>query len=159
VPLEPTVLEFAAGERDTIVDIMDNLMSRHAGWINLEPAVDPDDIPARGTFRLFSVQGPAVPLCTWKPPDDKPRGVKFVSLGIQHGAGMKAVAYLERNGVFVPPRWKVLSDAPKRGVVIAVSPDEPHDTVLEWLLSAGRALCHLPYTQWRASVYRPGLPR
>ena len=152
---QPAVLEFATDDRTTVLGIMAELADRHGGWINLQPAVDPDDVPSRGSFRLFSVQGPDVPLCTWAPPDDKPRGPKYVSLGIQHGAGMKAVNALKRLDITVDPRWRVLTDAPKRGIVIAVPVDDPNEDVLEWLMTAGAALCRLPYARWRAAVYRP----
>jgi hypothetical protein len=151
----PAVLEFPPEDRSTVLGVMAELAGRRGGWINLQPAVDPEDVPQQGTFRLFSPQGPLVPLCTWTPPDDKPRGPKYVSIGIQHGAGTKAVNFLKQYDVTVDPRWRVLTDAPKRGLVIAVPPDDPNDTVLGWLLTAGAALCQLPYSRWRAAVYRP----
>src|SRR3954454_24268118 len=123
--LHPVVVEFDRGEPAKVVTLMGELAERRGGWINLQPDVDPDDIPPRGSFRLFSPQGPDVPLCTWKPPDDKPRGPKFVTLGIQHGAGMKAVPILDEHGVTVDRRWRVLSDANKRGLVIAVPTEDP----------------------------------
>jgi hypothetical protein len=148
-------MEFNAGDREKVLGLMTELAGRHGGWINLHPAVDPDDVPARSGFRLFSVQGPAVPLCTWAPPEDRARGVRYVSLGIQHGAGMKAVTFLDRAGVAIDERWRVLTDAPKRGMVVAVPPDESNDVVLDWLITAGATLCQLPYKRWSAAVYRP----
>jgi hypothetical protein len=50
----------------------------------------------------------------------------------------------------------VLSDHPRRGLVVAVHPDAPHDDVVRWLLSAGTALSRIPVTgSWRVEIHGP----
>jgi hypothetical protein len=124
------------------------------GWINLRPDVDPDDVPPRGGFGLFSARGPSVPLCTWMPADAKHQPPR-VSIGIQHGGGQRALRLLTEVDIRIDPAWRMLSDNPRRGVVIAVPATAPHDVVLGWLLQAGEALCPFPHTGWVAVVHLP----
>jgi hypothetical protein len=75
-------------------------------------------------------------------------------LGILHQTGPKAVRRLEDRGVDVPERWVVLSDHPRRGLVIGVHPDSAHVDVLDWLLRAGATLTRVPLTgAWQAAVH------
>ena len=149
------VVEFSFDHRDEVVGFMAGMAAAGDGWINLLPNVDPDDVPPESTFRVFSVRGPSVPLCTWKPADLTARSAPCVSIGVQHGAGVKVVPKLAEIDVVVPREWRVLQDQPRRGLVIAVPTSEDHDRVLEWLLRAGHALCPLPYEEWRATIYGP----
>ena len=102
---------------------------------------------------LFSGVGPPVPVCTWVAPEPAQKP-PHVELGILHQAGPKAARRLAEEGVAVPDRWVVLSDHPKRGLVIAVHPDSAHGDVLDWLLRAGRELTRVPLTgAWQAAVH------
>ena len=151
----PTILEF---RRDDTTGVLDLMREFHGGggWINFHPAVDPDEVPpdSGGILALFSARGPQVPLCTWTP-DEPSQRHPHVSLGLQHGTGGKAAPHLERLGVTVDARWRVMGDSPKRGMVVGVPADDPDDTVLRWLLDAGTALCPVdPMGRWVAEVYR-----
>ena len=122
------------------------------GWINLSPAIDEDqELPERSsTFGLFSGRGPDVPLCTWVPGPP-------VEVGIQHGAGAKAVKVLGELGEPVPDGWRVTQDHSRRGLVVIPSEGASDETVLDWLLKAGTALAsHLKLAGWwRAAIYNP----
>jgi hypothetical protein len=75
-------------------------------------------------------------------------------LGILHQSGPKAARALAESGVAVPEGWVVLSDHPRRGLVVAVHPDSAPLDVLDWLLRAGAALTRVPLTgAWQAAVY------
>ena len=152
----PDDVEFAVGETAVVVAAMSELAAAGGGWINLHPAVDPDDVPDQGgTFRIFGALGPKVPLCTWTPWAEGQRGTPRVTLGVQHGIGTKAVPFLAQRGITVDPRWRVLQDQSRRGLVVVAPVDDDHGTVLQWLIQVGAALCDLRYEGWRAAIYRP----
>lgn len=140
---------------------MESLSRAHAGWINLEPALDPDDAPppASGFFGLFSGRGPEVPLATWTPPSAPRRGRgEPPMVGLQHPAGAKARARLAELGRPVPEGWVVLQDHARKGLVVAVPPTAANTEVLRWLLGAAAALSMPgapPAVTWRATIYEP----
>jgi hypothetical protein len=124
--------------------------------VNLQPAVDPDDVPDPGgaLARAFSAAGPTVPLGTWVPGARRRNGTSEpVSLGLQHAAGQKALARLRDAGLPPVEGWRPLSDHPKRGMVIAVPDDEDPDVALRWLIRATELLApmELP-AAWHAGV-------
>lgn len=136
---------------------MGEIATEGRGWINLQPAVDPEDLDDRqgGAFRIFSAQGPEVPLCTWTPPERGRRAPPVASLGVQHGVGMRLVPLLAEAGIEVPPGWRVVQDQPRKGLVVSVPADEAHDHVLAWLVEVGEAICRVPHDGWVAAVHRP----
>lgn len=149
------VVTFRSDHPDPVVDLMREVAARR-GWITLQPGIDPGDLPPvrSSLFGIFSGHGPEVPVCTWVPNERTRSGVEHVAIGIQHATGIRTAAKLEENGHAVPDRWYVLQDHPKRGLVVAVPPDESHDVVLRWLLTAGAGLSVVPLTgEWRASVF------
>ena len=147
----PEQFDFLLDDRASVLASMERLHQSKKGWINLSPALDEDEEPPprSSTFGLFSGRGPDVPLCTWVPGPP-------VEIGIQHGAGAKAVPVLRDLGQPVPDRWRVTQDHSRRGVVVVVPDGTAHDAVLDWLLKAGTALAsHLKLAGWwRAAVYR-----
>jgi hypothetical protein len=151
----PETVRFSPESPGEVTALMDAMVERGKGWINVWADVGDDDMPQRRSFfSIFSGMGPAVPLCTWVAPrpDQKP---PHVELGIQHASGSKAAKRLEQLGHPVPERWVVLADHPKRGLVIAVHPDVTVEATLEWLVTAGKALARVPLPeQWRASVHK-----
>lgn len=157
MPIEPTRFRFDDDDREPVLRVMRELAPTGAGWINLEPDVDQDDLPpaAGGLFQVFSASSRQVPLCTWSPPEPRAK-YPYVSLGLQHGLGVGAAKYLARDvGLARDPRWRVLTDQPRRGTVVAVPVDDDFDEVLLWLLAAGTALCPAPFGgRWHAAVYR-----
>jgi hypothetical protein len=151
----PEVVEFDDSDHGAIVGLMADL-SGGGGWINLQPVIDPDEEPPRGSalFGIFSSRGPLVPLATWTPAGLSKRET-YVSLGLQHGTGTKAAARLQERGVPIEDTWRVLRDSPKGGLVIAVPASDAHEGVLDWLLRAARALCPVDNRgRWVALVYR-----
>ena len=154
---EPRYIEFDAHHLGEVVAAMDAMSEANQGWINFEPAVHVEDVPAPGSgfFSLFSARGPAVPLGTWTPPSAPRRGrAEPAMIGLQHPAGGKAKPLLERLGHPVPEGWPVTQDYVKKGMVVAVPPTATHEDVVRWLLSAATLLSSVPLTgQWRAAVY------
>ena len=146
----PEQIDFALNDRAAILERMGRLATSRKGWINLSPALDEGEEPPprSSTFGLFSGRGPDVPLCTWVPGPP-------VEVGIQHGAGAKAVQALRNLGEPVPDGWRVTQDHSRRGLVVVVPGDAPDERVLDWLLRAGTALAsHLKLAGWwRAAVY------
>jgi hypothetical protein len=60
------------------------------------------------------------------------------------------VRYLAERGVAVPDDWYVVSDHPKRGLVVRTYQSPPAD-VLGWLVRAATVTCPLPITgPWQA---------
>lgn len=134
-----TVVELHPPDLGPLLDVLDP-----AGWVNLRPAIDPDDDPGEpssGLFALFSARGPAVPLCTWHPGER--------SMGIEHGTGPKVARRLD-----LPPGWRVAQDHPRRGLVVVVPLGVPDAEALAWLVEAGTQLCPVPTTRtWVAEVH------
>lgn len=152
----PEILEVQADTAGPVVVHMGTLADAQSGWITLQPGVHPADVPPPQTIfsRIFSGSGPPVPVCTWVAPDAKQKP-PHPEVGILHASGSKAERRLETAGTPIPDRWVVLSDHPRRGLVVAVHPEAPHDEVLAWLLSAGTALTRIPVTgSWRVEVHR-----
>jgi hypothetical protein len=149
-----TIVEFDTNRRDEILVAMKDMKAAQSGWVNMSPAVESEDLPPDAGPKLWSARGPLVPLCTWTPPAKK-GAAPPVLIGIQHGVGAKAAPRLKELGVAVPGAWRVQNDHTRRGIVIAVPPEEKNDTVLKWLLRAGAMLCDLPYEAWIAELYPP----
>lgn len=151
----PEVIAFRRNDPTPVVEVMRQVAPAN-GWLTLQPAIDLDDTPARGgTPGLFSGRGPMVPVCSWVPGERTRRGDDYVALGIEHATGPKAAERLAERGPPVPDRWAVLQDNPRRGLVVAVPPDDAPEDVLRWLLDAASALSQVPLTgEWQAFVYR-----
>lgn len=135
--------------------VLDDLTAAGAGWVNLTPEVEPGAEPPPRTFvaLIFSGRGAAVPLVTWTAPD-RPGG--RVSVGIQHGAGPKALARLADAEHALPAGWTKLNDHPRRGLVLTVPADVAPADVVAWLLGAATVLSPAPLTgHWLAKVFRP----
>jgi hypothetical protein len=151
VAAPPEQIDFATDNRTAVLAGMDQLAESGKGWINLSPALAEDEEPpARSsTFGLFSGRGPDVPLCTWVPGTP-------TQVGIQHGAGTKAVEVLRNLGEPVPDGWRVTQDHSRRGLVVLIPDGTSNEQVLGWLLRAGTALAaHLKLAGWwRAAIYR-----
>jgi hypothetical protein len=151
VAAPPELIDFGLNDRAAVLARMDQLRESKKGWINLSPALDEDEEPPpprSSTFGLFSGRGPDVPLCTWLPGPP-------VQIGIQHGAGAKAVEVLRNLSQPVPDGWRVTQDHSRRGLVVIVPNDTPDTETLDWLLKAGAALAsHLKLAAWwRAAIY------
>ena len=156
---EPRYVEFTPDACDVVLSVMAELADAHEGWVNFEPSVHEEDVPAAGSaFSLFSSRGPAVPLGTWTPAAPPRRGrarADPAMVGLQHGAGSKVKALLAGREHPVPDGWVVTQDHPRKGLVLAVPPDTGPGEVGAWLVGAAATLSAVPLTGWRAAVYRP----
>ena len=155
MPSASEVFEFRPPDVGAVVAAMTELATAQRGWITLQPGIHPDDEPPAPTVlgRVFSGTGPPVPVCTWVAPEPKQKP-PHPEIGIMHKAGPKAVRRLTEAGVTVPDHWVVLADHPRRGLVVAIHPDSPHDEVLRWLLRAAQVLTRIAFTgTWKASVH------
>jgi hypothetical protein len=152
------VLRFTPDDTDELLAAMDALADTRDGWVNLQPVPDEDEAagaPVRaGVFNLFSGRGPRLPVGTWVPAAQGGRRPDPDSLGLQHAGGPKAARRLREVGVEPPGGATVLSDHPRRGLVLAVDPGTPPAELLRWLLAAAAALSPdpLPAT-WVAVVH------
>ena len=154
--VEPEVVELLENDTAGIVERMTALAERGAGWLNVVPAIDPEDAPPSddGLFGIVAARGPMVPECTWTPPAHKRGRVGPALIGIRHPAGTKAARQLADAGHAVPDGWNVTQDHPRRGLVVAVPASVDHATVLAWLLEAARALTPLALPRrWFAELY------
>jgi hypothetical protein len=154
---EIELLEFSRFEPVVVLARMDELTRTFGGWVNLQPNLDPDDVPTSGlgVLSVFSARGPAIPLVTWTPGQRTRRGTTPAEIGIQHPAGSRAVPLLRERGIEVPAGWSVVQDNPKRGLVIRPGPAAGPTEIVDWLLRATASLC--PYdmpTSWLATIHR-----
>ena len=135
------VVELPDGDVTPLLDHLEG-----ATYVNLHPGVDPDEAPpppTGGIFGgIFSNRGPVVPLATWTPGE----------IGLQHAAGQRVVRTLGERGCAVPEEWYVVSEHPKRGLVLRTY-QAPVEDVLRWLVRAATVLCPLPIVgPWQARV-------
>jgi hypothetical protein len=131
-------LELVDGDVTPLLEHLDG-----AVFANLWPGVDEDDVPSRSALgHLLGNSGPVVPLATWTPGE----------IGLQHAAGQRVVRTLGERGCAVPEEWYVVSEHPKRGLVLRTY-QAPVEDVLRWLVRAATVLCPLPIVgPWQARV-------
>ena len=150
--------EFSVDNLAQIDAYMARLTRAEDGWINLVPKItDNDERPTSlGFFALFGGGAIGVTMCTWIPGKHSRRGFIKPSLGITHVTGHRVFAELHALAVPVPETWLVEQDHPRRGLVLRVPSDEPHEHVLVWALRAVDALsAPRAVRRWRADVYLP----
>ncbi len=83
------------------------------------------------------------------------RAPRADSIGLQHRGGPKARFTLADAGTPIPAGWKLLSDHPKRGLVIELPDGVAPEEIVQWLVTAARVLSpmELPH-RWVAAVHR-----
>jgi hypothetical protein len=136
------VVELPDGDVEPLLEHLEG-----ATYVNIHPGVDADEVPPppSGLGGLLSNRGPVVPLATWTPGE----------IGIQHLAGPRAARFLADKGVPVPEEWYVVSDHPRRGLVVRTYTAPPLDT-LRWLVAAATVMCPIEITgPWHAEVHHP----
>ena len=155
-------ISFDSGDTAPVVREMEGLVARGdgLGWINIGPGLRDDQIeqlPVPTMLgRWFSGRGPAVPMATWTPPRGSPAGLP-PTIGVEHGAGPKALDRLRDAGAPLPAGWRKVQDHAKNGIVVQPAAGASHDDVLGWLLSVCWALCPIDIEDhWLAEVHRPG---
>ena len=154
-------IAFKSSDTSPVVGEMEGLEARGdgQGWINIGPGLRDDQIdrlpPPTVLGRWFSGRGPAVPMATWTPPRGVP-GSMPPTLGVEHGAGPKALDLLRDAGAPLPAGWRKVQDHAKHGIVAHPSSQASHHDVLLWLLSVCRALCPIDIEDnWLAEIHRP----
>jgi hypothetical protein len=157
VTSQPRYVEFQPDRAEEVIAAMEAVGEAGAGWVNLEPAVEAEDIAAggSGTFALFSGRGPIVPLATWTPARTQRRGRREPAMiGLQHPAGSRAKPLLAELSHPVPDGWIVVQDHVRKGLVLTLPDGVSAADALGWVLRAARLLSTVPLTgQWRAAVY------
>jgi hypothetical protein len=150
-------VEFNPDELTTIVASMARLSGAGDGWINLVPKMtEDDDRPTSLGFLALFGGSTGITMCTWIPAGDDKRARNQATLGISHMTGRRAVAELGSLAIPVPETWFVEQDHPRRGLILRVPSDEPHEPVLVWALRAVTALsAPRPVRRWRADIYLP----
>jgi hypothetical protein len=135
--------------------VLADLAAAGGGWVNFVPeVVEGHEPPPRNlVVSVFSARGEAVPMATWA----AATGGGRPTLGIEHGAGPRALARLADAGLPLPAGWWKVADHARRGVVVTTPADADLEATLDWLLTATHALSTVPLTgSWLARVYRPG---
>src|SRR5258707_12675874 len=105
----PLVLDLPGGDVSPLTTHLESMVEAGDGWVTLLPGVPEEAAPPPRSLlaRLFSGQGPPVPVCTWVAPQAKQKP-PHVEGGILHATGPKAAARLADRGAAVPDRWVVL---------------------------------------------------
>ena len=155
-------IAFDSADLSPVVREMEGLAARGdgLGWINIGPGLRDDQIdmlPPSPTAlgRWFSGRGPAVPMATWTPPPGSPAGAQ-PTVGVEHGAGPKALPRLADAGAPLPAGWRKVQDHAKHGIVAHPPVDASPAEVLRWLLDVCWALCPIDIEdRWLAEVHRP----
>ena len=147
-------VELTADDRGAVLAEMEVLARDRSGWVNLAPHVDPELVPSPGGLAAaFSARGPSVPLATWVPGRLSRRGDEPSSLGVQHPLGTRALPTLTELGIRVPEGYRMVSDNPKRGLVLeAAAPGEPGE-VLDWMIRVTGGTCPIEFDgRWLAGI-------
>jgi hypothetical protein len=154
------VVHFFRSNPAELLGVLDDLARDRDGWVNLQAVENdedgvPDAPPARaGMFNFLTSRGPRIPVSTWVPGAVGTKHPEPDSMGIQHGAGPKALRQLLAAGVTPPEGATMLSDHPRRGLVLTL----PHGTapaaVLSWIFAASDVLATDPLPDsWVAIVH------
>lgn len=151
------LIDFTTDDRSLVEQAMAERSAAGAGWLNLRPLVEEEDLPPPpGLASLFSAKGPPLPIATWVPGTPGRRvGPTLATVGIVHPVGRKVATRLVEAGLRPPVTWRGRQDNPRRGLVVEVPADEDPAVVLDWLLRCMLELSPLPLAgEWRAEVFR-----
>jgi hypothetical protein len=158
VASEPEVIVFVPDHPDEVIARMRRLAVDRDGWVNLHPLIETEEQVPPDTSPLLSwlaAKGPAIPEATWVPGEVKRKRIEPDSIGIQHAAGTKARITLAERGAAVPDEWRLRADHPRRGLVVELPEGVDARRVVDWLVSAARALSDVQLPErWVAAIYR-----
>ncbi len=117
------------------------------GWVNVQAELGRRDrgAPHLGPDALLPAQHPR------RRPGHldaaRPAAPRLAAdLGVQHRLGAKLLPLFDDFGIERPDTWRRLQDSPRRGLVVEVPADDPHDEVLRWLLRVIRSATPLATT-------------
>lgn len=138
-----------------VLDAMATFAERGRGWINIQPEISPDAAPPTRSAltQYFRRNSPDASLGTWMPGTDDTNDARQ-QIGLQHALGERITPHLTEWNLELGPDWRRSQDSPRRGLLVSVPSDEPHDVVLRWLLDV-TLLTTRPATtgRWQASLY------
>jgi hypothetical protein len=155
----PEQIEFTTEAVEPVTARMDDLAAAGRGWMNLLPEVVEEEgsTPPSAIGSLFRATGPPVPMATWLAPQQRRDRLEPATVGVQHGAGPRALERLAEGGLGLPPGWAQVQDHTRRGLVVRVAGSAAPPAVLDWMLAAVGLLCPVPLTgHWLAEVYSHG---
>jgi hypothetical protein len=157
---EKKTFEFSPSAIDHVTGYLQKLIGAGQGWINLLPGVRDEaerpSVAPPGLFALFGNRAAPVSMATLMPARLDRQAIEGVTVGLMHPTGAKAVARLAEAGVTMPSGWLVRQDHARRGLVVRAQPGARADTIVEWAIAAGAALCREELTgEWQAVVYLP----
>jgi hypothetical protein len=154
------IVHFFRSDPAELLGVLNDLGRDRDGWVNIQ-AVEaeeeaPDAPPARaGMFNFLTARGPRVPVGTWVPGAVGAKRAERDSIGIQHPAGPKANRQLLAAGVNPPEGATLLSDHPRRGLVLSLPNGTDPAVVLAWLFAASAVLAPDPLPEtWVAIIHR-----
>jgi len=142
---------FPADDLDAATRVIESVLGHVGGseerWCNLSLEVEAEHAPPPDSvlFALFSARGPWSPFVTLMSSrlGKRPRPAQ---LGIQHRTGTRCAQRLEEAGLAVPEAWLILSDHPKRGLLLGLPDAAQADSVAAWLLPVMESLNRTPTT-------------
>lgn len=154
--LHPEIIELEDREHlDPVLEAMQSFTRQGKGWVNIQPEVSPDAVPATRSAltQYFRRNSPEASLGTWMPPPtDTPDGPQH--LGVQHALGARISPLLAEWHLELAEGWRRAQDSPRRGLLVTVPSDEPHETILRWLLDVTLLATVTETTgRWHVSLY------
>jgi hypothetical protein len=147
----PDRIAFRRHDLPALERLVTSVLAEPGAWINVEP--DLDDVDPRAVRRpgIFSSRGRAVPLSTFVAGG----GQRPHQIGVEHGWGRNAAERLRDAGVAVPDGTRVVSDHPRRGLVLDVPVGTSAAALAALLVATVAQLTVVPLgDRWVAQVYR-----
>jgi hypothetical protein len=154
--VDRALIEFTPADVSEVAQHVGRVIERGAGWVNIEPIVGEvamDELRRTApptVVRLFSGRGGKIPFGTFVPGDHR-KDTKG-QVGLEHGAGPRALQQLREAGIVLPDGWRMRQDHGKRGIVCDVPRDERPDIIVRWIVDAAAQLCEIDLTGWWTAV-------
>ncbi len=156
--VEKQLVECTVEECDIVRVWIDEQLRAADGssWVNLEPIIPDqrlgDFTDRRGVSGWFSARGSDLPFVTIMGPDRSGKRAQAGSLGVQHGAGPKAVAQLAAQGVTTPETWVVGQEHTKRGLIYHFPESTDAQSLLDFSFAVAGVLSPAPLDAWWSAV-------
>jgi len=146
VTVDKDIVQFRLEARTAVLERMAEVAARNDGktWVNIQPWIDPEHQPKVSLLRhIFSAKGQPVPTGTWVPGHTSDKKPTHTEVGLQHGAGVGAVAQLAEASIVAPDHWILMQEHTRRGLVYAVPRDDAPDAALDFMVRSGQALAQV----------------
>ena len=158
--LDRKLVEFTADDLGEVVALVNQVIERGAGWVNIEPILDEeamDEVQRAAPpaiIRMFSGKGGKIPFGTFVAADKRKGGTG--QIGLEHGGGPRVLPRLVDAGIALPAGWRLRQDHGKRGIVCDVPADEAAHVIVAWIVAAARELAGVRLSgYWTAVVHFP----